>query len=103
MNPTRKELLFGLALTKSASERIAFLERECAGDPALRQRLEALLAANEEPDTLLATPPDPRLNSISRKPRSQDCQRVSPRNVTYSLTRSDYSLGFQVDGQADTD
>jgi serine/threonine protein kinase len=50
MNPTREELIFGLALTKPANERAAFLDRECAGDAVLRQRLDALLAAHKEPD-----------------------------------------------------
>jgi len=33
--------------------RRAFLDQACAGDPALRQRLEALLAAHEQPETAL--------------------------------------------------
>ena len=37
MKPNREELLFPqLALTKSAEERAGFLNRECAGDSALR-------------------------------------------------------------------
>lgn len=55
MNPNREELLFQLALTKAASERAAWLDRECGDDKALRSRLEALLAAHEQPETLLAT------------------------------------------------
>ena len=58
MNPNREELLFQLALTKSADERAEFLDRECRGDAALRARLEALLTAHEQPDTLLATQTD---------------------------------------------
>ena len=57
MNSTREELLFGLALTKPVAERAAWLDRECAGDFALRQRLEALLAAHDAQDSLLAEPP----------------------------------------------
>ena len=53
MNSSPEELLFALALTKPAAERVAFLNRECADDAALRARLEALLAAHEQPDTLL--------------------------------------------------
>jgi len=58
MNPTREELLFQLALTKSVGERAEWLDRECVSDAALRARLEALLAAHEQPDTLLATQAD---------------------------------------------
>jgi len=50
MNPNREELIFGLALTKPANDRAVFFDRECEGDPVLRQRLEALLAARDAPD-----------------------------------------------------
>ena len=55
MNPNREELLFQLALSKPAGKRAAWLDAECDGDTAMRQRLEALLAAHEQPDMLLAT------------------------------------------------
>ena len=55
MNPSREELLFQLALSKSAAKRAAFLDVMCDGDAALRARLEVLLAAHEQPETLLAT------------------------------------------------
>jgi len=38
-NPNREEALFALAVAKPAAERAAFLDRECANDPALRARL----------------------------------------------------------------
>jgi WD40 repeat protein len=53
MNPSREEALFALALEKPVERRPAFLDAMCDGDPALRQRLAALLAAHEEPDQLL--------------------------------------------------
>jgi serine/threonine protein kinase/WD40 repeat protein len=53
MNSTREELLFALVLTKPARERAVWLDRECADDPALRARLEALLVAHEQPHTSL--------------------------------------------------
>ena len=55
MNPNREELLFQLALTKPTAERAAWLDRECGEDKPLRQRLEALLAAHNQPDAALAT------------------------------------------------
>jgi len=59
MSSNREELLFGLAVTKSGAERSAFLERECGGDQALRQRIEALLSAHEQSAGLLAEPVQP--------------------------------------------
>jgi len=47
--------LLALALEKPADLRHGFLDAVCAGDPALRQRIDALLAAHEQPETLLAT------------------------------------------------
>src|SRR5260370_37024502 len=47
------ETLFLLALEKPAAERPAFLEQACAGDDALRQRLEALLRSHDTPDSFL--------------------------------------------------
>ena len=55
MNPTREEALFALALEKPADKRPPFLDAMCEGDSALRQRLEALLAAHDQPEALLAT------------------------------------------------
>ena len=49
-----EEALFRAAVElPPGTARRAFLDQACAGDPALRQRLEALLAAHEQPDELL--------------------------------------------------
>lgn len=55
MNSNREETLFALALEKPADKRPAFLDVMCEGDSALRQRLEALLAAHDETNAALAT------------------------------------------------
>ena len=52
----REGLLFAAVLAKSPGERSVFLDGACLGDDALRQRLEALLAAHAAPDEL---PPAP--------------------------------------------
>jgi serine/threonine protein kinase len=48
----REATLFALALEKPADKRAAFLDAVCEGDAALRQRLDALLAAHDAPDEL---------------------------------------------------
>ncbi len=58
MNSSPEDALFALALAKPPEKRAAFLEVMCNGDAALRARLEALLAAHEQPETLLATQTD---------------------------------------------
>jgi serine/threonine protein kinase len=45
--PPREEALFQAASQLTGSSRAAFLDQACADDSALRQRLDALLAANE--------------------------------------------------------
>jgi len=54
----REAALFAAALERPPAERAAFLDGACHGDPALRARLEALLAAHEHPAALLDAPGD---------------------------------------------
>ena len=49
----RESALFALAVEKPLAERSAFLQAVCGTDSALRQRLEALLAAHDQPEELL--------------------------------------------------
>src|SRR5262245_20602584 len=49
-----EEHLFELALAASPADRSALLDRECAGNPELRARVEALLAADAQPNVTIA-------------------------------------------------
>jgi hypothetical protein len=49
-NDTTEEDLFHQALQRSPAERAPFLDQACAGDRALRARLQALIDAHEHPD-----------------------------------------------------
>src|SRR5258706_11676370 len=49
----REAALFALAVEKPVAERAAFLQAVCGNDSALRQRLDALLAAHDQPEELL--------------------------------------------------
>ena len=44
------------ALAQTAEDRASYLDEACKGDPELRGSVEALLAAHETNDDLLATP-----------------------------------------------
>ena len=47
LDPKRVEAVFSAALQASSpDERSALLDEACAGDPALRQRVEALMPGN---------------------------------------------------------
>ena len=49
----REQALFAAALERAPEDRATFVDGACHDDPELRQRLETLLAANDDPDSLL--------------------------------------------------
>ncbi|MBT5925738.1 MAG: serine/threonine protein kinase [Verrucomicrobia bacterium] len=49
----QEQELFAEALTRSPEERVSFLDGACHGDRELRNRLEVLLAANDQPELIL--------------------------------------------------
>jgi len=51
----REEWIIRQARERPAAERAGFLDGACAGDVALRGRLETLLAAPDQPDELLGS------------------------------------------------
>src|SRR5215471_4383359 len=57
VNANAIKAIFLAALEKATpAERAAYLDEACKGDTSLRQRLEALLQANDTPDRLLDQP-----------------------------------------------
>jgi hypothetical protein len=54
--------LFTEAVKLPARERVAFLDRVCAGDEALRHKIEALLKTIDRAGTFLETPPAGEIN-----------------------------------------
>jgi serine/threonine protein kinase/tetratricopeptide (TPR) repeat protein len=65
-----EETLFHEARQKPASERTAFLDEACGGDLALRRRIEILLQADDNPDSLLELKPaaTSTMSSLSEAP-----------------------------------
>ncbi len=56
--PTDKSIFLAALEIDAAADRAAFVEQSCAGDPALRASVGALLAAHDNPPQLLAVPED---------------------------------------------
>ena len=54
--PDREAAVFGAALRLASGERAAYLDEACAGDAALRQRIDELLRASEEAGAFLQNP-----------------------------------------------
>ena len=81
----REAALFALALEKPVAERAAFLEAVCGADNALRQRLEALLAANEQPDSILTGQPEAARPTIKFEPEEKPDEAVGQTIGRYKL------------------
>jgi WD40 repeat protein len=60
----REEVLLAAALGRPPAERTSFLEGACFGDPALRQRLDARLAAHDKPE--LSSPDSPAVVAATK-------------------------------------
>jgi serine/threonine protein kinase len=84
-DPQREAALFQAAAQLTGTERAAFLNVACHGDPALRQRLEALLAAHDARDSFL----EPQ----APKPESQTVKIIQP-GITDNL--ADDAVGRMV-------
>src|SRR5262245_40689535 len=83
-----EETLVHEILTRSAAEREAFLRDACSGDDALRQRVEVLLRAHENPGSFLvgaaadvASARDPATGPFEEggSTESIDCSTVAAR------------------------
>lgn len=66
-NRTRDIEIFTEAIELSDEHCVSFLDRVCAGDTELRQRIEALLESNERAGDFLETPPSGSINEVRVK------------------------------------
>ncbi|MFO0868160.1 MAG: WD40 repeat domain-containing serine/threonine-protein kinase [Pirellulales bacterium] len=55
-DPQRLKHVFGMVIARDRADRDAVLQQECGSDLELRQRLEALLAAHDQPASALDAP-----------------------------------------------
>ena len=63
------------ALQKDPAERSAYLDEACAGNPSLRRRIDALLMAHDDPQSILDSPPD--VDATSTTPSANSTTRPS--------------------------
>src|ERR1043166_5735661 len=66
-NPQRDIEIFTEAMQLPDAERVAYLERACADDEGLRQRIEALLRSNDRAGDFLEQPPTGSLSECRAK------------------------------------
>src|SRR5688572_11646550 len=93
------------------TERIAYLEKVCADDPPLRERVEALLRSHHDPDSFLDHPANerdaaPLLDATAafggNEPRATEAQPLTflkPSTETGSLGRLDHYEILEIVGR----
>jgi serine/threonine protein kinase/tetratricopeptide (TPR) repeat protein len=82
------EDLFESALEREPSQRAAFLDQACGGDPSLRRQLEALIASHEEAPSFLESP-SRRVTAFLTEHESDFMvgQRIGPYEVLHEIGR----------------
>ena len=71
-NPSSEETIFGHALDLPVAERNAYLTQACAGDAALRVRVEALLQAHDDAGSLLDASPGGAVRAALSRPPPEE-------------------------------
>jgi tetratricopeptide (TPR) repeat protein len=87
--------IFTAALDNAPAARAAYLDEACAGDAALRARVEALLGAHEHAGHFLEpSPGDPGISTRAdaAEPSAETADGLAPRSDTNVLIASRYKL-----------
>jgi tetratricopeptide (TPR) repeat protein len=91
----REEALFAEALARPVGERAAFLAQICGGDHTLRNRLTALLAAHEAPESALA----PLTIPTGLSPEEQTGDRIGRYKLLQKLGEGGCGVVYMADQQ----
>ena len=86
------------------SERVAFLDQACEGEPELRAEVEALLGSSQEAESFFGTPAIERAGVETRRPTSG--ARVGPYRILGELGRGGMGtvmLAERADGEYDAE
>ena len=78
-----EETLFHLVLEKPSDQRDAFLKEACAGDEALKQRVEALLHAHDNPASFLNQPAAEAIPTPATTPEKVEAETTDEPPVTF--------------------
>jgi eukaryotic-like serine/threonine-protein kinase len=94
------EELFHLGLEREASQRAAFLDEACAGDPDLRGKVESLLIYDEQESSFLETPAsEVRGDWLDEdQPVPMTGRRIGPYQVTREIGQG--GMGGRLPGRA---
>src|SRR6266702_17495 len=74
--PDPEVAILNAAVELPAAERGAYLDQACAGDAALRERVEGLLQAHDQADEFLQVPPTGVSNTLVVPPTEKPGDRI---------------------------
>src|SRR5713101_6485665 len=94
-----EEALFNQALATPPSARSAFLEKACAGDPRLRQRLEVLLHAHEHPGSFLGAPAPGLAATVDEAITERPGAVIGPYKLLEQIGEGGFGVVFMADQQ----